>query len=87
VKDARFQFHWGGIFSSNTELVYEVTVGSSEGGCDVIQWQETKRTTMVVQVDDVLNSKLEAYYVTITAINPSGLFVTANFVIDPAGMT
>ncbi|XP_064635756.1 uncharacterized protein LOC135492940 [Lineus longissimus] len=87
MKDVKFQFQWDGIFGSSTELVYEVTVGSTEGGSDIIQWQETKGTTMLVKVDDVLNSKLEAYYVTVTAINPSGLFRTVNFIIDPAGMS
>ncbi|CAH1258773.1 Hypp2075 [Branchiostoma lanceolatum] len=72
------QFDWTGVFASNSSLVYEVSVGTHPGGCDVLKWVETEMTEM--SMNDVDNNK--EHFVVITAINQAGLYLGENFALS-----
>ncbi|XP_078657344.1 uncharacterized protein LOC144903237 [Branchiostoma floridae x Branchiostoma belcheri] len=63
---------WTGNFLSQSELVYEVSMGTVRGGSDVMQWVETMETAMTVTGVD----HSRAHYVIITAVNRAGLYVS-----------
>ncbi|XP_078578622.1 uncharacterized protein LOC144863374 [Branchiostoma floridae x Branchiostoma japonicum] len=72
------QLDWTDVFVSNSSLVYEVSVGTRPGGCDVLKWVETEQTQM--SMDNVDNNK--EHFVVITAINQAGLYSGQNFVLS-----
>ncbi|KAI8519528.1 hypothetical protein Bbelb_027850, partial [Branchiostoma belcheri] len=63
---------WTGNFLSQSELVYEISMGTVRGGSDVMQWVETMETAMTVTGVD----HSRAHYVIITAVNRAGLYVS-----------
>ncbi|KAK2166991.1 hypothetical protein NP493_1290g01014 [Ridgeia piscesae] len=68
---------WTDVFASNSSLVYEVNIGTTQGAIDVLSWLDTERT--VLQVARVDHTK--EHYVTLTAINKAGLYTTRSFVV------
>ncbi|XP_055958617.1 uncharacterized protein LOC130013975 [Patella vulgata] len=71
---------WRDLFTSTWKnLYYEVSLGTSPGGADVIQWQETKVASLTIEMPDI--SKLPRIYLTITAVDPCGLFLHYNHTI------
>ncbi|XP_019617771.1 PREDICTED: uncharacterized protein LOC109465072 [Branchiostoma belcheri] len=72
------QFDWTDVFVSNSSLVYEVSVGTYPGGCDVMKWVETEETQ--ISMNDVDNNK--EHFVVITAINQAGLYLGETFVLS-----
>lgn len=59
-------------------MFYEVSAGSREGGADVVQWQETTETRVVLSIPRPTYSESMPIFVTVRSINPSGAFNTAN---------
>ncbi|XP_064619582.1 uncharacterized protein LOC135483015 [Lineus longissimus] len=49
------------------QLVYEISIGTTRGGADIIQWQETNREDLIVKIPD---SAVKDMFITITAISP-----------------
>ncbi|XP_078682372.1 uncharacterized protein LOC144916849 [Branchiostoma floridae x Branchiostoma belcheri] len=72
------QLDWTDVFVSNSSLVYEVSVGTYPGGCDVMKWMETEETQ--ISMNDVDNNK--EHFVIITAINQAGLYLGETFVLS-----
>ena len=68
---------WIGVFLSQTELVYEISLGTRLGASDVLLWTETMDTE--VWVSPLI--RFSDYYLTLTAINGAGLFKTFNDII------
>ncbi|KAI8509825.1 hypothetical protein Bbelb_122530 [Branchiostoma belcheri] len=66
---------WTGNFLSQSELVYEVSMGTVRGSSDVMQWVETMETAMTVTGVD----HSRAHYVIITAVNRAGLYVSQDY--------
>ncbi|ESO88602.1 hypothetical protein LOTGIDRAFT_234472 [Lottia gigantea] len=71
---------WTNIFESYwKDLTYEVSLGTKQGGGDVIQWQETK--------DDRLRLTLPKYwkykylYLSLTAVDPCGLYTNTQKIV------
>ncbi|XP_078574183.1 uncharacterized protein LOC144860694 [Branchiostoma floridae x Branchiostoma japonicum] len=64
--------NWTGNFITRSSLVYEVSLGTVRGGSDVMQWVETKETSMTIRGVD----HSRAHYVIITAVNRVGLYVS-----------
>ncbi|CAH1249044.1 SCARF2 [Branchiostoma lanceolatum] len=66
---------WEGVFDAATDLVYEITIGTTLGGNDVQQWVETVQTNIKVGPVD----PTKHHFGTITAINPVGMYENAVF--------
>ncbi|XP_055958950.1 uncharacterized protein LOC126830718 isoform X3 [Patella vulgata] len=74
------EMSWRDLFTSAWQnLYYEVSLGTSLGGADVMQWQETKVASLTIQMPDI--SELPELYLTITAVDPCGLFLHYNHTI------
>jgi hypothetical protein len=43
---------WSNVFTYLGRLTYEVSVGTTQGGADVIQWQETLNDYMEVSIPE-----------------------------------
>ncbi|XP_076075248.1 uncharacterized protein LOC143046131 isoform X2 [Mytilus galloprovincialis] len=56
-KDDEIIINWSDCFINAGSLVYEVSVGTTQGGADVIQWQETKNTFINILLTEKLKSK------------------------------
>jgi len=69
---------WAGSFMSNSSMFYEMTIGTSYGSSDVVQWRETKDTK--IRITGVDHSK--EHYVVITAVNKAGLFTTHTYTVS-----
>ena len=68
---------WDGVFSSDTSLYYEVSVGNVKGSGDIIQWQETKSKRLVFNLPkEDLGTYGKNVYAAVTAITPAGTFKT-----------
>ncbi|KAL4221421.1 hypothetical protein ACF0H5_019679 [Mactra antiquata] len=71
---------WGGVFSSDHPLYYEITVrlsGASDG--DLLQWQETTNSYLDIIIDRTSIPEVGVNVeFSVRAIGPSGLFVIAN---------
>ncbi|CAC5375361.1 unnamed protein product [Mytilus coruscus] len=66
---------WTNCFTYPGRLVYEVSVGTVQGGADVIQWQETTENFIIIKLNEKLKSKLNLnLYCFIRAIGESGVF-------------
>ncbi|XP_035661568.1 uncharacterized protein LOC118405866 [Branchiostoma floridae] len=66
---------WEGVFEASTDLVYEVTIGTTQGGNDVQQWVETAETSITVGPID----PNKHHFGTITAINTVGMYENVAF--------
>ncbi|XP_078701246.1 uncharacterized protein LOC144927586 [Branchiostoma floridae x Branchiostoma belcheri] len=66
---------WEGVFDAETDLVYEITIGTTLGGNDVQQWVETVETSITVSQLDATKH----YFGTITAINQVGMYENVLF--------
>ena len=77
-----YTLSWDDIFVSQYPLFYEVSVGTSEGGCDILQWQETTGTSITFGLPPTISdiSKL-TLHVFVRAIDASGTFEDIKFVI------
>ncbi|XP_033751510.1 LOW QUALITY PROTEIN: uncharacterized protein LOC117335547 [Pecten maximus] len=64
---------WQGVFTSTHELFYEVSAGSNLGSADIVQWMETKATTMTLTIPPVITdlSNLRIYVV-VRAVSVGG---------------
>ncbi|XP_077997650.1 uncharacterized protein LOC144450798 isoform X2 [Glandiceps talaboti] len=70
--------HWDGVFQSNSSLIYEVTMGTVQGGSDVMKWTETDKEELeLIGIDHT-----KEHHVAITAINQAGLYNTANYIVS-----
>ncbi|ESO88605.1 hypothetical protein LOTGIDRAFT_165389 [Lottia gigantea] len=66
---------WTDIFESYwKDLTYEVSLGTKQGGGDVMQWQETKDKSLRLTLPK--HSKYKYLFLTLTAVDPCGLFST-----------
>lgn len=77
-----FTVSWDNIFTSQYPLFYEVSVGTVEGGSDILQWQETKLTSVKFGLPPAVNdtSKL-SLHVYVRAVSAGGSFEDIKFVI------
>ncbi|XP_078621331.1 uncharacterized protein LOC144887808 [Branchiostoma floridae x Branchiostoma japonicum] len=73
--DTNVVIDWDGVFEASTDLVYEVTIGTTQGGNDVQQWVETVETSITVGPIDTTKH----HFGTITAINPAGQYENIAF--------
>ncbi|ESO83749.1 hypothetical protein LOTGIDRAFT_168990 [Lottia gigantea] len=66
---------WTDIFESYwKDLTYEVSLGTNQGGGDVLQWQETKDDRLRLTLPK--HWKYKYLYLSLTAVDPCGLFTT-----------
>ena len=66
---------WVDLFASDYPLRYEVSAGSTFGGGDVIQWQETKDSSITFGLPQTITSPSNLkIYVYVRAISTGGLF-------------
>ncbi|CAG2198380.1 unnamed protein product [Mytilus edulis] len=74
-KDDEITISWSDCFSISDSLVYEVSAGTTQGGADVIQWQETTNTFITLQLTEKLksNSNLNLFLF-IRAIGQNGAY-------------
>ncbi|XP_072034094.1 uncharacterized protein [Amphiura filiformis] len=77
LEDTKVQITWTGVFMSTSQLIYEVSIGTVEGGSDVLQWVETLDTHLEMSP---LHPSTD-YYIAISAINTVGLYETIKYVI------
>lgn len=77
-----FTVSWNDVFISQYPLFYEVTVGTVEGGSDILQWQETKLTSVKFRLPPTIKktSKL-SLHVYVRAISAGGTFEDVKFII------
>jgi hypothetical protein len=65
--------NWNGCFTSLRQLIYEVSVGTTQGGADVIQWQETLNDYIEIQLPGKLTDQMDLkLYFYIRAIGDNG---------------
>ncbi|XP_069133969.1 uncharacterized protein [Argopecten irradians] len=64
---------WPGVFTSPHEMFYEVSAGSNVGSADIVQWMETKATSMTMTIPPVITdlSNLRVYVV-VRAVSAGG---------------
>lgn len=74
-KDDEIIINWSDCFINAGSLVYEVSVGTTQGGADVIQWQETKNTFINILLTEKLKSKsnLNLFFL-VRAIDHNGAY-------------
>ena len=72
-----FLITWNDVFATDSRLLFEITIGTTEGGSDILQWVETLETRLIA------SSLYEStdYYITLTAINAAGLYKTVKHTI------
>lgn len=77
-----FTVSWNDVFISQYPLFYEVTVGTVEGGSDILQWQDTKLTSVKFRLPPTIKktSKL-SLHVYVRAISAGGTFEDVKFII------
>ncbi|CAC5386468.1 unnamed protein product [Mytilus coruscus] len=64
---------WDNIFTSDNDIFYEVSSGSTLGGVNIIQWQETNQTSITFGIPaSVAAITGLPVYVTVTAISIGG---------------
>ena len=69
----QFDVTWDGIFSSSHPLRFEVSAGTSLGGSDIIQWQETLSTSITFGLPATITStSLLKVYMVVRAIAAGG---------------
>ncbi|XP_078700910.1 uncharacterized protein LOC144927390 [Branchiostoma floridae x Branchiostoma belcheri] len=73
--DSTVMIDWERVFEAETDLVYEITIGTTLGGNDVQQWVETVETSITVGPLDASKH----YFGTITAINQAGRYENVVF--------
>ena len=67
---------WRDSFASDFSLRYEVSAGSTFGGGDVIQWRETKDSSIIFDLPKTIISPANLkLYVYVRAISAGGLFI------------
>lgn len=77
-----FTVSWEDVFISQYPLFYEVTVGTVEGGSDILQWQETKLTSVKFGLPPtVKNTSKLSLHIYVRAISAGGTFEDIKFVI------
>lgn len=77
-----FTVSWEDVFISQYPLFYEVTVGTVEGGSDILQWQETKLTSVKFGLlPTVKNTSKLSLHIYVRAISAGGTFEDIKFVI------
>ena len=65
--------NWKDCFTSPRQLIYEVSVGTTQGGADVIQWQETLNDYIEIQLPGKLTDQTDLkLYFYIQAIGNNG---------------
>eukprot|EP00118_Oscarella_pearsei_P010083 m.60165 g.60165 ORF g.60165 m.60165 type:complete len:249 (+) comp34921_c0_seq2:2441-3187(+) len=68
---------WVSAFLSVYPVKYVVSIGSRKGSSDLLQWKETKFSSIIVDVG--LHREL---FVTVTAVNPVGLSSTVTSIVS-----
>lgn len=64
---------WDNIFTSDNDLFYEVSSGSTQGGVNIIQWLETRQTSITFGFPSSIPVTTGLpVHVTVTAISVSG---------------
>ena len=77
-----YTLSWDGIFVSEFPLFYEVSVGTVEGGCDILQWQETTRTYITFGFPPTITNMYKiSLYVYVRAISAGGTYEGVKLVI------
>ena len=63
------------VFASDFPLRYEISAGSTFGGGDIIQWQETKKSSIMFGLPlTIISPSNFKIYVYVRAISSGGLF-------------
>ena len=75
--DTTVHIKWDDVFTANSRLLFKITIGTTEGGSDILQWVETLDTRLIVSPI----YKSTDYYLTLTAINAAGLYETVKHTI------
>jgi hypothetical protein len=75
VPNKHFTMDCSNLFPKDSVFQYEVSLGTIQGGADIIQWQETKWCNMTTKLETVWQNA-DKYYATITAVSPTGLYTT-----------
>ena len=71
--DKKFDVTWDDVFSSAHPLRFEVSAGTSLGGSDIIQWQETLSTSITFGLPATITStSLLKVYMVVRAIAAGG---------------
>lgn len=78
-----FTVSWKDVFISQYSLFYEISVGTVDGGSDVLQWQETTSTSIKFGLPPGFEkfSKL-SLHVFVRAISAGGTFEDIKIVIQ-----
>ncbi|XP_078321865.1 uncharacterized protein LOC111103999 isoform X3 [Crassostrea virginica] len=77
-----YTLSWDNIFVSQHPLFYEVSVGTVEGGCDILQWQETTGTSITFGLPPTITNMYKvSLYVYVRAINAGGTYEDVKLVI------
>ncbi|XP_076085327.1 uncharacterized protein LOC143056126 [Mytilus galloprovincialis] len=64
---------WENIFTSDNDLFYEVSSGSTQGGVNIMQWQETRQTSITFGIPSSVSVTTGLpVHITVTAISVSG---------------
>ncbi|CAH1787741.1 unnamed protein product [Owenia fusiformis] len=66
---------WIRVFSADSALYYELTIGTTPGGTDIMKWIETEQNGLTLYA---LDNSLE-YYASITGINQAGFFQPVSY--------
>ena len=71
--DQKVDVTWDDVFSSAHSLRFEVSAGTSLGGSDIIQWQETLATSITFGLPATITStSLLKVYMVVRAIAAGG---------------
>ena len=80
--NGEYTLSWADIFVSQHPLFYAVSVGTVEGGCDILQWQETTGTSITFGLPPTITNMYKvSLYVYVRAINAGGTYEDVKLVI------
>lgn len=66
---------WNDVFRSNNHLYYEVSAGSYEAGCNIVQWQFTNQTSVTFGIPPSVRAEAGLnIYVIVRAISVGGFY-------------
>lgn len=82
AENKEFTVSWNNVFISQYPLFYEVTIGTTEGGSEILQWQETKLPTLKFGLPPTMTNIIKfTLHLSIRAINAGGTYEDIKFVI------
>jgi len=73
---------WKQHFSTQQPIYYEVSAGTTLGGADIIQWQETQNSFLEFELPPKIKSiKDLTGYISVRGISANGMAVVLNFAV------